>query len=39
MKNKNDCQKCNMSHKDPLFWNSHQTMSDGNVWCTNAKRT
>jgi len=32
------CVKCEMHKKDPLFWNTHQTMSDGHVWCTNAKR-
>lgn len=34
---KNECEKCEMSKKDPLFWETHQTMSDGQVWC--AKRT
>ena len=31
------CDKCNMITKDPIFWETHQTMSDGKVWC--AKRT
>jgi hypothetical protein len=31
------CDKCEMSMKDPLFWETHQTMSDSKVWC--AKRT
>jgi hypothetical protein len=31
------CKKCQMIIKDPIFWDSHQTMSDGRVWC--AKRT
>ena len=35
---KNECEKCKMHYKDPLFWDNHQTMSDGNVWCPNAKR-
>jgi hypothetical protein len=35
---KNECEKCDMSKKDPIFWDTHQTMSDGYVWCTNAKR-
>jgi hypothetical protein len=35
MKSKNECQKCNMSHKDPIFWDIHQTMSDNHVWCIN----
>jgi len=30
------CLKCEMQKKDPLFWNTHQTMSDNVVWC--AKR-
>jgi hypothetical protein len=30
---KNECEKCEMSKKDPLFWETHQTMSDGQVWC------
>ena len=33
----NECIKCEMNYKDPLFWDTHQTMSDGKVWC--AKRT
>jgi hypothetical protein len=31
------CDKCEMSLKDPLFWETHQTMSDYKVWF--AKRT
>ncbi len=31
----NNCEKCGISQKDPLFWETHQTMSDGKVWCTN----
>jgi hypothetical protein len=34
MDTKNECKKCSLSHKDPLFWNTHQTMTDGNIWCT-----
>ena len=34
-----ECKKCDMAMKDPIFWDWHQTMSDGNVWCTNAKRS
>jgi hypothetical protein len=30
---KNECEKCEQSHKDPLFWETHQTMSDGKIWC------
>lgn len=33
---KNECEKCEMSYKDPIFWDTHQTMSDYKVWC--AKR-
>jgi len=36
---KNECKNCSMSIKDPLYWETHQTMSDGHVWCTNAKRS
>ena len=36
---KNECPECEMHHKDPLFWESHQTMSDYKVWCVNAKRS
>jgi len=28
-----ECSKCEMSTKDPLFWDYHQTMSDGKIWC------
>ena len=31
--NKNECVKCGQSQKDPLFWETHQTMSDGKIWC------
>jgi hypothetical protein len=27
------CLKCEMIVKDPLFWDTHQTMTDGRVWC------
>ena len=33
----NDCPKCGISKKDPLFWETHQTMSDGNIWCVKRK--
>ncbi len=29
----NECLKCKISKKDPLFWETHQTMNDGQVWC------
>lgn len=32
---KNECPECEMSYKDPLFWKTHQTMTDGNIWCVN----
>jgi hypothetical protein len=34
---KNECLKCGMSKKDPLFWETHQTMSDGKIWCTKKR--
>jgi hypothetical protein len=34
----NECVKCEMAHKDPLFWDTHQTMSDGHVWCTTKRK-
>jgi hypothetical protein len=30
---KNECPKCGLSQKDPLFWETHQTMSDSRIWC------
>ena len=36
--NKNESLKCEMSHKDPLFWETHQTMSDNKIGCAYAKR-
>ena len=32
---KNECSKCGLSVKDPIYWDTHQTMSDGHVWCTS----
>lgn len=32
---KNECEKCEMSYKDPLFWETHQTVSDTSIWCVN----
>jgi hypothetical protein len=29
----NECEKCKMSYKDPLFWETHQTMPDNSIWC------
>ncbi len=34
-----ECIKCEMITKDPLFWDTHQTMTDGWIWCAYAKRT
>ena len=34
----NECEKCGMSIKNPLIWETHQTMSDGHIWCANNKR-
>jgi hypothetical protein len=25
---------CNISQDDESFWDSHQTMPDGHIWCT-----
>jgi hypothetical protein len=36
--NKNECLKCEMSQKDPIFWELHQTMTDGRIWCAYGKR-
>jgi len=33
-----ECQKCEMPLKDPLFWDLHQTMQDGRIWCAYGKR-
>lgn len=38
MNNKNTCDKCYMSKDSDYFWEAHQTMQDGRVWCVNAKR-
>ena len=27
------CVKCKMQVKDPLFWDTHQTMTDDWIWC------
>lgn len=35
---KNECVKCQMSYKDPIFWDTHQTMSDNSIWCTHISR-
>ena len=33
----NQCNKCYMSKDSDWFWEAHQTMSDGTIWCVNAK--
>ena len=33
-----ECKKCNMLVKDPLFWDTHQTMPDNSIWCVTYKR-
>jgi len=35
----NECPKCEIAHKDPLFWETHQTMTDGRIWCAYAKKS
>jgi hypothetical protein len=32
------CNVCGLSKESEWFWNAHQTMSDGKIWCVNAKR-
>jgi hypothetical protein len=34
-----DTNCCSISKDDESFWDSHQTMSDGNVWCPVKSRT
>jgi len=31
------CVKCLMEKEDIEFWDTHQTMQDGNIWCANGK--
>lgn len=33
------CYSCNGNSSFDWFWEAHQTMPDGKVWCVNAKRT
>lgn len=35
---KNECPKCEISLKNPLFWETHQTMSDNSIWCLGATK-
>jgi hypothetical protein len=34
-----DTKCCSIGRDDESFWDTHQTMSDGNVWCTIKKIT
>ena len=34
----NNCYICNLDKTSEWFWDAHQTMIDGKVWCVNAKR-
>lgn len=34
-----NCTICNLSKESDWFWNAHQTMSDGKIWCVNAKKS
>lgn len=34
----NKCSVCYMSKESEYFWEAHQTMQDGTIWCVNAKR-
>jgi hypothetical protein len=37
--NVDQCEVCSLSKESDWFWNAHQTMSDGKIWCVNAKRS
>lgn len=37
--NPDQCKICSLSKMSEWFWNAHQTMSDGKIWCVNAKRS
>jgi hypothetical protein len=37
--NPDKCEVCSLSKTSEWFWNAHQTMSDGKIWCVNAKRS
>ena len=34
-----NCSICNLDKTSEWFWDAHQTMSDGKVWCVNAKKS
>lgn len=31
------CPECHAQLEDEDFWETHQTMSDGHIWCVNKK--
>lgn len=31
------CKKCYMSKESEWFWEAHQTMTNGTIWCANAR--
>lgn len=31
------CEKCHMEKNSDWFWEAHQTMSDGRIWCVNSR--
>lgn len=31
------CEKCYMDKASDWFWEAHQTMSDGAIWCVNGR--
>jgi hypothetical protein len=35
----NTCVVCNLDKESEWFWDAHQTMSDGRIWCVNAKKS
>ena len=34
----NSCTVCNLDKTNDWFWDAHQTMNDGKVWCVNGKK-
>jgi hypothetical protein len=32
------CNKCQMDKHNDLFWELHQTMTDGRIWCAYGKK-
>ena len=31
------CETCHMDKNSDWFWEAHQTMSDGAIWCVNGR--